>query len=283
MLLPRGIPPVTNGKILIVDDSENVRSVLQLNFEYLGYRVLLARDGEEALSLLEGENPDVVVLDVMMPRQNGFQVCRKIKTDPMHADTPVVFLTAKGHKEDRYWGKDCGADEYLTKPFSSAELERVIERLMSARRVTTPANHFDEEIALRRRRKEPFCVLTLAFDSKSLNVFRQKYGEFRFREALEGMGQTVEVIMREEAGESHAWYAGETVLKVILPGEPGRAEALRDRIVLQADLLMSSFYDEEDAGRGYVSAKVGPDGREVHVPLLKIEASLSAEAPGIAG
>ena len=67
---------MSSGKILIVDDSENIRSVLKLNFEYLGYEVHSARDGEEALRALENENPDVVALDVMMPRQNGFQVCR---------------------------------------------------------------------------------------------------------------------------------------------------------------------------------------------------------------
>jgi len=265
---------VSSGKILIVDDSENIRSVLKLNFEYLGYEVLSARDGEEALRSLEAENPDVVILDVMMPRQNGFQVCRKIKTDPVHADTPVIFLTAKGQKEDKYWGKDCGADEYLTKPFSAAELERVIERLMDRRRASRTDSRFDEDVTARRKRGDQFSVMTVTFDNKALNVFRQKYGEFRFHEAVDGIKQTVELVVREEAGEALVWMAGDNVLKTVLPGEPDRAAALRDRIVAQSDLLLKSFYDDQDAGRGYVVARLGAEAREVHVPLLSLEASL---------
>jgi len=268
---------VSSGKILIVDDSENIRSVLKLNFEYLGYEVLSARDGEEALQIMERDHPDVVILDVMMPRQNGFQVCRKIKSDPVHAATPVIFLTAKGQKEDRYWGRDCGADEYLTKPFSAAELERIIERLLDRRRASLTGGQFDAEVAARRQRGDVFSVMTVAFDSKALNVFRQKYGELRFHDAVEGIKQTVEVIVREEASEALVWMTGDNVLKAILPGERDRAKALRDRIVAQADLLLKSFYDDQDAGRGYVVARMGADAREMHVPLLRLEASLGFE------
>ena len=268
---------MSNGRILIVDDSENIRSVLQLNFEYLAYDVRAARDGEEALRMIETERPDVIILDVMMPRQNGFQVCRKIKSDARYADIPVIFLTAKGQKEDRYWGKDCGADEYLTKPFSAAELERIIERLMDQRRPGMTMSQFEEEIAVRRGRRQVFGVLTVNFDSKALNVFRQKYGEFRYHEAVDSIRQTVEVIVREDAGESLVWMAGDNVLKAILPGDPERVTALRDRLVVQADLLLKSFYDEQDAGRGYVVARQGVDAREVHIPLLRTEASVSFE------
>ncbi|HEY3176070.1 MAG TPA: response regulator [Candidatus Polarisedimenticolia bacterium] len=268
---------MSNEKILIVDDSENIRHVLQLNFEYLGYSVLTARDGEEALRLIESERPEVVILDVMMPRQNGFQVCRRIKSDPRTADTPVIFLTAKGQREDRYWGKDCGADEYLTKPFSAAELERIIERLLEGRRGAMTMSRFEQEATGRQRRGEPHSILTVSFDSKSLNVFRQKYGEFRFHEAVDGIRQTVEIIVREETGEALVWMAGDNVLKALLPGEPATAAAMRDRIVAQADLLLKSFYDEHDAGRGYVVARFGPDAREVHVPLLTVEATLAMD------
>ncbi len=265
---------MNNGKILIVDDSENIRSVLQLNFEYLGYRVLSARDGEEALHLIEREEPDVVVLDVMMPRQNGFQVCRKIKSDPRFSRLPVVFLTAKGHREDKLWGKDCGADEYLTKPFSTAELERVIERLLDRGERSRGAGGFDAEVEELRRRGEPFAILTISFDARALTTFRQKYGEFRFHEALEGVRQTVEVIVRADAGHASVWMAGDNVLKALLPGEAEKTSALRDRIALQSNLLLKSFYEGEDAARGYVLARQGQEGSELHVPLMTIEAHL---------
>lgn len=264
------------GTILIVDDSENIRTVLQMNFEHLGYEVLCAPDGEEAMRLIEARRPDVVVLDVMMPRQNGFQVCRKIKSSPRWSSTPVIFLTAKGQREDRYWGKDCGADEYLTKPFSTAELERVIERLMDRRPRTMTQEQFDRELADRRTRGESCQVLTIGFDQKALTTFRQKYGEVRFHEALDGIRQTVELIVREETGESLVWLAGDAVVRAILPGDTERAAALRDRIVLQSDLLLESFYDEQDAGRGFVVARQGAGPGELHVPLLRMEARLGS-------
>jgi len=265
---------VSSGKILIVDDSENIRSVLQMNFEYLGYEVLSAGDGEQALDLIEAESPDVVILDVMMPRQNGFQVCRKIKTSPRHSRIPVIFLTAKGQKEDRYWGKDCGADEYLTKPFSAAELERAIERLMDRRDRTLNMLDFDAELSSRLDAGEELCVLTVTFDPTALNTFRQKYGEFKFREALDSVRQTLELIVREEVGEACVGVNAEQIMRAILPGEEERAATLRDRIVAQSNLLLKSFYDQEDAGRGYVLARSGPDGDESHVPLLQVEAAL---------
>ena len=269
---------MSKERILIVDDSENIRTVLQLNFESLGYTVVTARDGEEALRLIDTERPEVVILDVMMPRQNGFQVCRKIKSDAKHASTPVIFLTAKGNQEDRYWGKDCGADEYLTKPFSAAELERVIEKLLARRQGVAHTAGFEAEAADRRSEGQVFTILTLTYDAKALNIFRQKYGEFRFAEAVEGIHQTVEVIIREECGDPVVWMAGDNVLKAMLPSDQERAVALRDRIVIQTDLLLKSFYDEQDAGRGYVVARVGTEGREMHVPLLTAEATLAMEA-----
>ncbi len=267
---------MSNGKILIVDDSDNLRSVLRLNFEYLGYEVVTAHDGEDALRLLEAAEPDVVLLDVMMPRQNGFQVCRKIKTNPRFAGTPVIFLTAKRHAEDRHWGKDCGADAYLTKPFSSAELERLIQRFVEGTPPVRRPTAFDEEVASRRERDEKFWILTAKFDQKPLQVFRQKYGEFRFHEALEGIVRTVELIVKEESGESLSWMSGEDTVMAILPGDKERASSLKDRIVVQGDLLLKSFYDEEDGSRGYVVARDREGKEEVHVPLLTIESSLSA-------
>ena len=108
---------MSSGRILIVDDSENIRSVLRLNFEYLGYEVLSARDGEEALRLMESEHPDVVILDVMMPRQNGFQVCRKIKSDPKHAATVAEMkaLVKTIHPAPVEGGKADGAKQKKNK------------------------------------------------------------------------------------------------------------------------------------------------------------------------
>ncbi|MFQ5700984.1 MAG: response regulator [Acidobacteriota bacterium] len=267
---------MSNGKILIVDDSENIRDVLQANFEYLGYDVLTARDGATALRLVEEQKPSLVILDVMMPEQNGFQVCRKIKSNPASAGTPVIFLSAKGQREDRYWGKDCGADEYLTKPFSTAELERIIEKLMLRQRQPMTLTGFQAEIDTRRARKEEFSVLTVTFDPKALTVFRQKYGEPRYHEAIEAIRRIVEQVVQNEAGEALVWLRGEAVVHAILPGDAGQTRALRDHIVAQANLALKGFYDELDGERGYVVLRHPGDATEEHVPLLTLESTLSS-------
>lgn len=268
---------MSNGKILIVDDSENIRDVLKTNFEYLGYDVLTAEDGAEALRLVDEEEPNLIILDVMMPRQNGFQVCRKIKSNPGSSGTPVIFLSAKGQREDRYWGRDCGADEYVTKPFSTADLERAIERLMMRSRGPMTMDEFQAEVETRRARADRFAILTATFDSKALNVFRQKYGEPRYHEVVESIRQTLELVVQEESGESLIWVVGDTVFKAILPGDEGRTHALKDHIVAQSDHLLKSFYDTQDAGRGYVVLRHPDDTAEEHVPLLAMNVALSFE------
>src|SRR5262249_58180041 len=119
---------------LTADDSPNIREILKISLEADGHTVLLAEDGEQALSQVVQEKPDLLIMDVMMPKVNGFQVCRRVKTDPATHDVPVIILTAKTAQQDAYWGKDCGADEYMTKPFSTQELLKTNGRLLHIRR-----------------------------------------------------------------------------------------------------------------------------------------------------
>lgn len=107
-------------KILIVDDEAYIRLLLEQTLEDLeedGVTLLTAVNGEEGLAMVKAEQPGLVFLDVMMPRVNGFEVCRIVKQEWQMADTVVVLLTAKGQEYDRQQGQEAGADLYLTKPF----------------------------------------------------------------------------------------------------------------------------------------------------------------------
>src|SRR5262249_52966533 len=139
------------GRILVADDSPNIREILKISLEGDGYTVSLAEDGDQALSLVTQEKPDLVIIDVMMPRANGFQVCRRIKTDHATLNIPVIMLTAKSAQQDVFWGKDCGADEYITKPFSTKELVKTIERLLQGRTQHAASDAASVEEELRRR------------------------------------------------------------------------------------------------------------------------------------
>ncbi|MBI5566525.1 MAG: response regulator transcription factor [Chloroflexi bacterium] len=105
--------------ILIVDDEEPIRDFVRRNLEVRSYRVLLARDGLEALAAIEREPIDLIILDVMLPNLNGFEVCRRVRQT---STVPIIMLTALGEEADKVTAFDLGADDYLTKPFGVAEL-----------------------------------------------------------------------------------------------------------------------------------------------------------------
>lgn len=108
-----------SSKILVVDDEQPIADILKFNLEKEGYEVICAYDGEEAIQLAEEEEPDLVLLDIMLPKKDGNEVCREIrKTQTM----PIIMLTAKDSEIDKVLGLELGADDYVTKPFSNREL-----------------------------------------------------------------------------------------------------------------------------------------------------------------
>ncbi len=118
-------------KVLIADDEPNILISLEFLMKREGHQVLLARDGEEALALIRSERPALVLLDVMMPRKTGIEVCQAVRADDELAGTKILMLTAKGRDTDVAQGLGVGADGYMTKPFSTKELAARV-RLMLA-------------------------------------------------------------------------------------------------------------------------------------------------------
>ncbi|RJP17243.1 MAG: DNA-binding response regulator [Candidatus Abyssobacteria bacterium SURF_5] len=114
---------IDRPRILIVDDDEDILDITQTFLESRGYEVVLARSGEQALKEVERSRPTLILLDVMMPKMDGFWLCRVIKSDPRHRLTPIIFLTAKDDAQSRIEGQKCGGDDYLTKPFDVDSLE----------------------------------------------------------------------------------------------------------------------------------------------------------------
>ena len=108
--------------ILIAEDEDALATLLQYNLEKEGYRAIVAGDGEEALLLVEEEMPDLMLLDWMLPKVSGIEVCRRLRQRPATRNLPVLMLTARGEESDRIRGLDTGADDYVVKPFSMTEL-----------------------------------------------------------------------------------------------------------------------------------------------------------------
>lgn len=109
-------------KVLVVDDSPTDLKLMSQPFLKQGYELVTATDGEEALKKAESEQPDLMVLDVIMPKINGFKVCRQIKTSAELKNIKVILLTSKNQDSDKFWGEKQGADAYITKPFDGQDL-----------------------------------------------------------------------------------------------------------------------------------------------------------------
>ena len=120
-------------KILIVDDEPNIVLSLEFLMKRAGFEVQIAGDGEQALELLAAERPDLMILDVMMPRKNGFEVCAEVRADPRLQHLPILMLSAKGREAEMNKGLALGADAYITKPFSTHELVDQVNCLLDAR------------------------------------------------------------------------------------------------------------------------------------------------------
>lgn len=119
-------------KVLIVDDEPNIVISLEFLMKKEGYEVTVARDGQEAVERIQADRPDLVVLDVMMPKMNGFEVCETIRKDPGLNDIRILMLTAKGREAEVNKGLSLGADAYMPKPFSTHELVDKAKGLLDA-------------------------------------------------------------------------------------------------------------------------------------------------------
>jgi len=116
--------------VLVVDDSETDRSLIGMVVRDAGHMAQFASDGDEALERARDLKPDLILLDIVMPRQDGFSVCRKLKKTPETQDIPVVFVTSKRSDVSRYWGEQQGANGYIAKPFSPEELLEVVQKFL---------------------------------------------------------------------------------------------------------------------------------------------------------
>ena len=116
--------------VLLVDDEPNIILSLEFLIEQAGYEVRIARDGEAALKSIEERKPDLILLDVMLPKRDGFDVCERIRANPAWNDIRIIMLTAKGRDSERERGLALGADAYITKPFSTREAMEQIKRFL---------------------------------------------------------------------------------------------------------------------------------------------------------
>ena len=121
---------MAKGKILVVDDEIYIVHILDFSLGIEGYEVMTALDGEQALSKVAQDKPDLIVLDIMMPKLDGYETCKALKSNPETKAIPVILLSAKGRNVDQKVGFEVGADDYITKPFSPRKLVERINAIL---------------------------------------------------------------------------------------------------------------------------------------------------------
>jgi DNA-binding response OmpR family regulator len=241
--------------ILIADDNRNIRTIVKMDLEFQGYRVLEATNGQEALDMARDRKPDLVVLDVMMPLLDGFEVCSRMKKEEATRGIPVIMLTAKTTPEDKFLGRESGADEYITKPFDPVDLERVIERILTAREkgevlhpltglpLWAAARH---EMATRDARGESYAILEGFLDEAAFDIYQQKYGAIKADEVLANTAR----ILKSGAALFPGFFLGQRGDSVfIFIGTPNDMEGVRSSVTgMMADAI-PSFYEPRGRSR----------------------------------
>ncbi len=247
-----------NGLILVADDDEDIVRFVEVNLRLEGFEVATASDGEQALQRAYDMTPDLVLLDVMMPKIDGFEVCQRLRRDSRTKHISVIMLTAKSLSADKVVGLTAGADDYMIKPFDPIEL---IARVKSALRrskemrdvnplTQLPGNvQVQEEVAERVASGAPFALMYVDLDNfKSFNDF---YGFLRGDEAIKLLARCVSEAVESIGGtESFVGHiGGDDVVAIV---DPDRAEDTASKIITEWDAKVGDLYDPDDAERGYI-------------------------------
>ena len=267
--------------ILVVDDDPDIARFVEVNLRSAGYEVAVAGDGEEALRRAGEIRPDLVLLDVMMPRIDGFEVAQRLRKNPQTANTSIIMLTAKALSADKVTGLQSGADDYIIKPFDPIELlARVKGTLRRAKEMRNlspltglPGNiRIQEEIERQVRENRPFAVLYCDLDN--FKTYNDQKGFVRGDRLIQATARIIQDAVVEFGGaESFVGHVGGDDFVAVLP--PGVAEEAAQRICERFDAQLGEFYDEDDLHRGHVRME-DRKGVLQDIPLVAVSTGVAS-------
>ncbi len=272
-------------KILVVDDEDHIRRILKFQLEKHGYRVVLAENGEVALEIVRREGPDLILLDLMMPRIDGFETCRRIRRNFQTSQIPIIILTAKSELPDKIKGLQDGANDYLIKPYSNEELllrvRNVLEwsvRQKEANPLTgLPGNRaIEKELQARIERKAPFAFLYLDIDN--FKPYNDHYGYQKGDDAILFLGDIItEAVNSLGGGDDFVGHIGGDDFVVITT--PDRAEYIARHILDEFDRGSLVLLHEEDIARGFMEVK-NRLGEIRRMPVMSLTVALVIDEEG---
>ena len=262
-------------KILVVDDEKYVVELIRDILETGGYRVIPAYSAKEALEKVYTESPDLILLDILMPRVDGYQVCRQIREDLLLSNIPIIMLTVKGGEKDEIKGLGIGADDYIVKPFRPgvllARVKMVLKRTLrglEANPLTRlPGNTaIIEEIEERIDSEKLYAVLY--FDLDNFKAFNDGYS---FPLGDKVIQQTARIIIEnmKELGNADDFVGHIGGDDFIAITTPDKVDLVCSRIIKSFDKKIVKFYPPKDQTRGYISGK-DRQGNVIKFPIMTI-------------
>lgn len=272
---------VDNARVLLVEDDRDLVDFLQHMLESEKYQVLVSMDGEDALAKARAERPDVILLDVLLPKMHGFEVCQRLRQDPGTCLIPIIMVTSLTAIKDRLTGFKLGADEYISKPFEPIELLARVERLIERTRQNIASNPLtglqgaltlEEEIKRRLSAGEGFSLGLV--DANGFGAFNEEMGFERGDGVLRLLGTILRsaVVELGNRGDTVAHLGGDDFGLITTPA---RAEVIGARILENVEALMPMQYDEASRSQGH---RVGKDGKPQ--PFLSVSVGFADVSPG---
>jgi len=267
---------MSGGRVLVVEDDFDISSMLQLYFKTQGYEVYVAPRGGVALEMTRQNMPNVIVLDIMLPDIDGYEVCRQLRTNLRTSHIPIIFLTQKDERNDKIQGLELGADDYITKPFDLEELRlRVRNTIKSAEvaSLTSPSTglasgRLIEQQLRELMRKQDWGVLYIGING--LGAFNEVYGFVAGEEVLRFTGMLLnDVIDEMGTADDFIGHIGGDNFIIITRKE--LVDPLREEITQRFDENVGTHYDFMTRTQGYLVVK-DDDGNEEQVPLMTLQA-----------
>lgn len=267
-------------KILIADDDPDIVKFIEVNLALEGFELVIANDGERALQTAIEELPDLMLLDVMMPKMDGFEVCRRLRSDPRTSNLSIIMLTAKSLSADKVVGLTTGADDYIIKPFDPLELiARVKSTLRRSRdmRDLNPLTGLPGNVAILHELEraissgEKFALMHIDLDN--FKAFNDYYGFMRGDQAIKLCASVLQEAVREEGvDQAFVGHIGGDDFAMVAPAEA--AENLAKGIISRFDAQIRSLYDPADVEAGYITVHDRRDEMR-QFPLMTISLGIA--------
>ena len=261
-------------RILIVDDDQDIARILRYRLEKKGYQCAMAGNGMEALEVLDHQHPDIVLLDVMMPKMDGFTTCREIRKRNAWARIPVIMLTAKGDTSDKVNGITEGADDYVVKPFEFEELLARIQMIlrrtmenMSANPLTgLPGNHvISRQIDTWIQSGDGFAACYADLDH--FKAYNDEYGFDAGDKVIKRLADILSEVLREQAKNSFLGHIGGDDFFCLIDLESWE-ECCRE-VLRRFDATIRQHYTDDHRRQGFIEA-ISRQGDRVRYPMMTL-------------